>query len=139
MSRALARIAHRLVACALLFALLCGPTPGAVGPCGGDELDREADLDSYCAEREQLVCVRQALRREITIAERDECRRQAIEDCRNRSWAPRCQPTERQTRACLNALRSTDTLDTPEDELEECQNKALCTAELRVDAGIEAP
>jgi hypothetical protein len=139
MSRAFERISRRVAACTLLFTLLCGPTPGAVGSCGSDELAREADLESYCAQREQLVCVRQSLRREITIVERDECRRQAIMDCHNRSWAPRCQPTERQTQACLNALSSTDTLNTPEDELEECQTKALCTAEPRGDAGIEAP
>ena len=136
MSAASRRIARRALAGVLLFLVLAGPTPGAVGSCGGDELDREADLDSYCAEREQLVCVRQALRREITSGQRDDCRRTAIVDCRNRSWAPRCQPTERQTQACLNALRSLDTLNTPDDELEECQTEALCTTERRDDAGI---
>jgi hypothetical protein len=138
-SGAFQRIARRALAGALLFVVLAGPTPGAVGSCGGDELDREADLDSYCAEREQLVCVRQALRREITSGQRDDCRRAAIAACRNRSWAPRCQPTERQTQACLNALRSLDTLNTPDDELEECQTDALCTAERRDDAAIGGP
>jgi len=136
-SGALQRIARRALSSVLLFLVLAGPTPGAVGSCGGDELDRDADLDSYCAEREQLVCVRQALRREITSGQRDDCRREAIADCRNRSWAPRCQPTERQTQACLNALRSLDTLNTPDDELEECQTDALCTAERSDDAAIE--
>jgi hypothetical protein len=134
MSRARAVLA-RAGMCALLLLVLGGPTPGAVGACGGDELDGEADLDSYCAEREQLVCVRQALRREISTGARDDCRRRAIADCMNRSWAPDCRPTERQTRACLNALSSTDTLDTPEDELEECQSEALCNAAPRGEAG----
>ena len=139
MSAALAQFARRALVCALLFGLLTGPTSGAVGSCGSDELDREADLESYCAMREELVCVRRQLRREITIGEQDDCRRQARVDCQNRAWAPSCQPTERQTRACINALSSLDTLDTPEDELEECQREALCTAESDFDAAIGAP
>jgi hypothetical protein len=134
-----ARLGARAALCALLFALLTGPTSGATGSCGGDELDREADLEEYCQQREQYVCVRQQLRREITVGERDDCRRQGIADCRNRSWAPRCRPTERQTRACLNALASLDTLDTPEDELEECQTEALCADQPTRDAGDEEP
>ena len=43
-----------------------------------------------------------------------------------RYWAPGCQPTERQARACLNALRSLDNLETKEDELDECDSEALC-------------
>ena len=128
----------RAAACLAIVLALGGPTPGAVGGCGGDELDREADLESYCSQREQLVCVRRALRREITSGERDDCRRQAIVACRNRSWAPQCSPTERQTRACLNALSSTETLQTPEDELEECQTRALCNAPA-ADAGAAGP
>lgn len=131
------RLLARVAGCSLLVLLLSGPTSGAVGSCGGDELGDEADLESYCTEREELVCVRQSLRREITIGERDDCRRQARIDCRNRSWAPDCHPTERQTRACLNALSSLDTLETPEDELEECSSNALCNAPERGDAGVE--
>ena len=108
-----------------LFAL-SGPSPGAVGSCGGDELDTPADLQDDCRERDQLICVRRALRREISDAERDDCRREALVDCDHRSFAPGCEPTERQARACLNALRSLDTVDTPEEQLDECDRDALC-------------
>lgn len=110
-----------------LLLLLGGPTPGAVGSCGGANLDRAADLASYCKERDQLVCVRRQLRKEISIAASNDCRRQAIAQCEMRSWAPGCQPTVRQTRACLNALRSLDTLQTKENQIAECKVSALCS------------
>jgi hypothetical protein len=119
-----------------LVLLLAGPAPGAVGSCsGGANLDRIADLQSYCKEREQLVCVRRGLRKELSQAQTNDCRRTAIAQCELRSWSPGCQPTQRQTRACLNALRSTDTLHTSEDRIAECNAKALCTAQAEPDAG----
>jgi hypothetical protein len=117
---------RRIAFSALVLLTLSGPSPGAVGSCGGDELDEPADLQTYCRERDQLICVRRALRKEISDAERDECRRDALIDCDHRSFAPGCEPTERQARACLGALRSLDTLSTPEDQLEECDPEALC-------------
>jgi hypothetical protein len=129
----------RLMLCALALGLLSGPTSGAVGSCGGEQLDEPADLPSYCSEREQLVCVRRELRHEISIGERDDCRRAALEACSRRFWPADCRPSERQTRACLNALRSTDTLQTPESDLEECHTEALCTVEPRDDAGAGEP
>jgi hypothetical protein len=119
----------RAALCVGLFAVLAGPTPGAVGSCGGDELDRPADFESYCLERGQLVCVRRGLRREIPLVEEHACRREAIAFCESVSdWSPRCRPTERVTSACLTALRSLDTLETPESEIEECRSEALCSA-----------
>ncbi|MGD8859655.1 MAG: hypothetical protein PVI30_06575 [Myxococcales bacterium] len=114
---------------ALLFLFLGGPTPGAVGSCDADP-DGFADLQAYCQQREELVCVRRSLRKEITIGEREECRRRAIALCAQRTWAPDCRPTERQARACINALFARDTLYTPEDELEECNTEALCNVRL---------
>jgi hypothetical protein len=111
----------------LLMLLLGGPTPGAVGSCGSDDLSGLADIQRYCAQREQLVCVRRNLRKEITNGERDDCRRAALKQCSSRSWAPECHPTEREARACLNALSDLDTVKTPEDEISECSTKALCT------------
>lgn len=116
---------------ALSLVLLMGPTPGAVGSCGEDHLGEPAELEGYCSQRDQLVCVRRSLRRELTNQETDECRRAAIDRCQTRSWAPECQPTQRQARACLNALQSFDTLATQESELDECSFSALC--------GIAAP
>jgi hypothetical protein len=114
-------------ACAAgLLALLGGPTPGAVGACGSDELDEPADLQEYCTERDQLVCVRRSLRGEISHAERDDCRRLAVAQCQDRFWVSGCEPTRREARACLNALSSFDTLDTREDEIEECSLSELC-------------
>jgi hypothetical protein len=118
------------------------PAPGAVGSCGGENLDREADLVSYCKEREELMCVRQAERGELSDAERDECRRTEIARCDRRFWAPGCRPTQREANACLNALRSLDTLSIPEDELYECNRRALCTARpagktASIDGGLE--
>lgn len=127
-----------LQACAGLMLLLglAAPTPGAVGSCGGDRsLDELANLDRYCKEREQLVCVRRGLRKEISLAKTNDCRRTAIKQCELRSWSPGCAPTQRQTRACLNALRSIDTLQTPEDQISECNARALCTAHAVPDAG----
>lgn len=118
-----------------LAALISAPTPGAVGSCGSDDLSGRADLVAYCTEREELICVRRFERREITLPDRDDCRRAEIARCARRFWAPGCAPTEREARACLNALRSRATLHTPEDELEECQREALCTA--RVPEGFD--
>jgi len=116
------------VAAVVVFApLLGGPTPGAVGSCGGDDLDRFADLDTYCVEREDLVCVRRWNRGEISETEMNECRYDARDLCERRTWSADCRPTERQARACLNALAARDTLETPEDEIDECRVEALCT------------
>ena len=93
----------------------------------GDDLDGFADIQRYCSQREQLVCVRRNLRKEITNGQRDDCRRAALKQCASRSWAPECHPTEREARACINALSDLDTLKTPEDEIHECSTKALCT------------
>jgi hypothetical protein len=106
--------------------LLVGPAPGAVGSCGGDPLDQPAELESYCKEREQLICVRRAMREKLPDVKRDGCRYDAIELCSSRFWKPGCAPTVRQARACLNALRSFDTLKTPEDQIDECKTDALC-------------
>jgi hypothetical protein len=119
---------------AALVVLLGGPTPGAVGSCGSDDLDNPADLEAYCTERDQLVCVRRSLRGELSQVERDDCRRLAIAQCQDRFWLQGCEPTRRQARACLNALRSFDTLDTREDKIEECSISTLCGIRI-VDAG----
>jgi hypothetical protein len=116
----------RVGAAAALIALLAGPTPGAVGSCGGDDLDQTADLREYCQTRDELVCVRRSLRKEITHEERDDCRREAIARCQDRFWLPQCEPTRRQARACINALQSLDTLETPEDRITECSPSQLC-------------
>jgi len=116
---------RRLAAC-MLVCLVLGPTPGSVGSCGGDPLDGPADLESYCKEREQLICVRRAMREKLPNVTRDNCRYDAIELCSSRFWKPGCAPTEREARACLNALRSFDTLQTPEDKIDECKTDALC-------------
>ncbi len=121
------RMARRALAAAALLLLLGGPTPGAVGSCD-DDVDGFADLTEYCKEREELICVRRALRKELSTEQRDDCRREAMDACDRRFWAPDCRPTNRQAQACLNALRSTETVQTPEDELKECNTEALCTA-----------
>jgi hypothetical protein len=125
----------RLLAAFLLLLLLGGPSPGAVGSC--EERRRLAELRPYCEEREQLVCWRRYLRGELGGGEREvnECRATAISRCQNRYWPPDCRPSERQTDACLNALRSYDTLDIPESEIAECSVETLCqaTGELQAD------
>ena len=127
---------RRWLAGVALFVLLGGPTPGAVGRCSGDEkLDQVANPETYCEQRDQLICVRRELRQELSLAKTIECRRTAIANCQARSFAPGCRPTERQVRACISALRSLDTLHTPDDEIAECNVKALCTAPIEVDAG----
>jgi len=131
---------RRAIAWAFLAALISAPTPGAVGSCGSDDLSGTADLVSYCSEREELICVRRFERREISVIERDDCRRAEIARCERRFWAPGCAPTKREANACLNALRSLDTLETPEGELDECQREALCTARMpETDGGIDNP
>ena len=116
----------RLLAAAFLLLFICGPAPGAVGSC--EEVRRAAEPVPYCQQREQLICWRRYLRGELQGGEAaaNECRAQAIVQCRHRYWAPDCQPTERQTRACLNALRSYDTLNTPESKIEQCSVETLC-------------
>jgi hypothetical protein len=129
------RVNRRFLACLALALLLGGPTPGAVGSCG--EEDEFVELIPYCEEREQLICYRQYLRGELGSGDRgvEKCRRDAVEACRNRRWAPGCRPTERQARACINALEAVDTLDTPESEIDECSDQALCRVREEAPAG----
>lgn len=117
----------------LLFALLgwsliVAPTPGSVGSCGTDELAEPTDFKSYCQKREELICTRRYLRKEITAETRDACRWDGVDACARRAFPSDCRPTRRQSEACLNALASFDTLETPEDNISECKQKALCTA-----------
>ena len=112
-----------------MLPLLIGPTPGAVGACDGDDdLEGPADLEAYCDERGQMICVRRYERGELTIGQRDNCRRDAIERCERRVFLPGCRPTRRETNACLNALHSRSTLDKTIDELEECNR--ICTLQI---------
>ena len=123
-----------LLALALLIA---APTPGAVGSCGGDELTSQADVVSYCQEREQLVCERKRRRGELDDDGAQLCRHDVIELCAKRFWPNDCRPTQRVARACLNALRSLDTLDTKESEIEECKAKSLCSIQADGPASID--
>jgi hypothetical protein len=125
-----------LVALALL---LGGPTPGAVGECKGDDGEELADLETYCVEREDLMCVRQAERGDLSEVATIECRQEGRAACDQRTWSPDCWPTKRQAEACLRALRSRDTLDTPDDEIEECSVDVLCRVRRTEapDAGME--
>lgn len=107
---------------------IAAPTPGAVGSCGTDELAEPAVFSDYCRQREQLVCTRKFLRKEITAEARDLCRWEAIDACDRRSFPSDCQPTRRETEACLRALSSLDTLDTPESKIAECSRSRLCKA-----------
>lgn len=114
-----------------LFLLCGGPTPGAVGDCQGDQGDEPADLREYCIEKNELICVRRAERNDIAISESTQCRYDVIDACMRSSWAGDCRPTVRQTEACLNALYDRETLNTPEDEIEECQRASLCSVTTR--------
>jgi hypothetical protein len=107
--------------------LIAAPTPGAVGECGGDELTGEANVVSYCQEREQLMCERRRRRGELDDDGAQICRHEVIDLCARRFWPDDCRPTKRVAGACLNALRSLDTLNTKESEIEECQAKSLCS------------
>lgn len=132
--------ARKLALLVGLWLCVIAPTPGSVGSCNGDRLDRAADLRQYCEQREQLICVRRFLRKEITAAARDSCRYRGIDACMQRSFAASCQPTQRQANACLNALASFDTLNTADDAVPECQTGALCNAPLQTtsDAGASS-
>lgn len=107
---------------------IAAPTPGAVGSCGSDDLAAPADFSDYCEQREQLLCTRKFLRKEITAETRDLCRWDAIDACERRAFPADCTPSRRETEACLRALSSFDTLETPESELSECSRSALCKA-----------
>jgi hypothetical protein len=133
--------ARRLLGLFVLWLAISAPTPGSVGSCSGDRLDRPADLSQYCQQREQLICVRRFLRKEITAAARDACRWSGIDLCAQRSFAKDCQPTQRQADACLNALASFDTLHTPDDQVADCNTKALCNVPKapNSDAGAGSP
>jgi hypothetical protein len=107
---------------------IAAPTPGAVGSCGRDDLAELADFSSYCQQREQLICTRKYLRKEITAESRDICRWDAIDACDRRAFPGDCRPTRRETEACLRALSSFDTLETKEANLAECSRSVLCKA-----------
>lgn len=110
----------------LCVPLLLAPTPGATGGCSCDEdpkqerLTTEAEVLEYCREREELVCVRAFERGETSILQRDDCRREAIEVCGRRTFPEGCAPTRRAADACLNALQARSTLDSPVEQLPEC-------------------
>jgi hypothetical protein len=112
-----------------------------VGSCGADDLDNSADFADYCRKREELGCTRRFLRREITAQTRDECRWDAVDACQRSAFPSDCRPTRRETEACLNALASFDTLNTKEQDLPECNRKALCkaTPTEQGDAGVQNP
>ena len=107
---------------------IAAPTPGAVGSCGHDDLSEAANFSDYCDRREQLICTRRFLRKEITAEARDLCRWDAIAACDRRSFPGDCRPSRRETDACLRALSSLDTLETQESEIAECSRSALCKA-----------
>jgi len=111
-----------------VWCLLVAPTPGAVGSCGDGELNEPVEFLYYCRNREELACVRKFLRKEISERERDECRWEAVDACERREFPSSCHPTKRAAEACLNALRSFDTLETEEQDLGECNTDALCRA-----------
>jgi hypothetical protein len=109
-----------------LWVFIVAPTPGAVGSCEDDDLDEPVEFSYYCRNREELHCVREFLRKNITERERDQCRWDAVDACRRRAFPSDCHPSKRAAEACLRALRSLDTLDTKDDALEECDSDALC-------------
>ena len=130
MTRALTAL--RGMGIGLWVLLIAAPTPGAVGSCSStDDLDQPASLRDYCREREELVCVRGQMRREYTVADQDACRRDAIERCASRFWYESCEPTVRDTEACLTALRLVETLDSTVDDIDECNTDALSCVDTR--------
>jgi hypothetical protein len=134
MSRAL-----RALFAGLLLLLIAAPTPGAVGSCGSDDdgLDQTADLEAYCSERGQLICVRAYERGDLSLVARDNCRREAIAACERRTFLPGCRPTQRAANACLNALHSRSTLDQMVDEIDECTR--LCPLQNEAPRSIDTP
>ena len=117
--------------------LLAGPTPGAVGSCNQNKednrlLDLDGGLQSYCQEKEQLICWRLGLRNELDSEEVVTCRLEAIRICETRFWSQDCRPTQRQADACLRALSSHDTLETEESEISECSEETLCKVKIEV-------
>lgn len=129
----------------LWMGLFAAPTPGAVGSCDQRDSDMDfVDLVPYCREKEQLICWRRGLRDELSESKVVDCRRKAIKDCESRFWSSDCRPTQRQAQACLNALKSTHTVQTEESDIEECSTTALCTVtteyttDLPSDAGEES-
>ena len=111
-----------------VWCLLVAPTPGAVGSCNDGELNEPVEFTYYCRSREELACVRKYLRKDITQRERDTCRWDAVDACNRREFPSTCHPIKRTAEACLNALRSFDTLETPEEDLPECNTDTLCRA-----------
>jgi len=119
------------------LALLTGPSEGAVGSCSDktDPLAGPADAAAYCDEREQLLCLRRYERGELNFPEREDCRRKAVAVCQTREFFPGCAPTERQVRACLDALHSRSTLDRNVGEIKECNSLCELDSAAQLDGG----
>ena len=81
---------RRTILVILGYLAIAAPTPGAVGSCGRDDLAEPADFSSYCEEREQLICTRKYLRKEITAEARDICRWDAVDACERRAFPSDC-------------------------------------------------
>lgn len=122
----------------LLVPVLVGPAPGAVGGCGcgSDPLDEPVDLEAYCIEREQLVCVREFERGVGSVFDRDDCRREVIDLCSTRSFPRGCSPSKRKASACLNALHARSTLGETVNQLKECRDLCDFSTALQGDGGM---
>ena len=137
---------RRALAGALLLLGLGGPSPGAVGSCGG-ELST-VDAVQFCANRRVAECNRGRARGDAqaapptpcaddpatpeneadpTICNWRYCLEQVPSRCSMASWAG-CNPPPSQAvaEACLLALTSFDRLAQPTAEIAECNIEIIC-------------
>jgi len=114
-------IATRLALGVIVFVLLAGPTPGAVGSCGEEAVDARAE--QFCIDKKYYTC-----QRENGFGRDPTCEREAIFDnCLGHTFPAGCSPSERQTDACINALQQPSGI--PTSAIVECQEATLCAPE----------
>jgi len=129
-----------------LFLMLGGTSPGSVGSCAGT--GNFADFQSFCVSNDTLVCSRlqraEAMGIVPTCAENPNVRCFEAANCGPGTIQNNCQvatqaggwetvfppncvppPTVTQAQRCLQALQ-VRSLDTPENQIPECQAALLC-------------
>lgn len=125
-----AGVSRALIALALFIAL-GGPTPGSIGSCS-DEIT-VTDAQSFCIDTQALYCLRDFKAERISEDEYDACLADVAPACRGFTWNPEiCSPppTEQRATACIAALRSSERLETPNEEIIECRADILCERDL---------
>lgn len=116
------RLWPRLLAGAITFLALGGPSPGHVGSCDGSgEL---ADPAQFCEAYRTFYCAREVSGGRISGTEYNACVQRTGAGgpymfCTGFNFTPGCEPSQRSADACIRALDQTD-VSVPTGNVAQC-------------------